>query len=310
MTDIQKLPNSQLILKREDLSAYGSHKSRYLELKLSRLKERGIEQVVVATTGNAGITASRLGKKMGIKIFCLMSDRGDRSKAAEIAASGGFLVLSPTPVRFAKELFRQFKVPLLRSSRDPEAIEGYKSLGRELMEQVPNCDAIVNFATSGASSLGIMKAYEEQGKNLPALHLVQSGKSCSLVRALHPEQVADTADDREIGRADTPLRKQLLRYLTESSGDAHFVRREQIELARQQLADQHIETSWEGCASFAVGAHISANYHSPVIILSGHLWPRQEPVQAHLCNSLEELHELWKIFTTTEHETMKRTARN
>src|SRR5690606_13199267 len=211
-------PYRNIFVKREDLSETGSHKFRYLKSQLEGLKHQGIHQVVLSTTGNAGITASHYAKQLGMKVFCLMSDRGDMDKAAQIEERDGFLVLSSRPVRFAKYLSKKYQVPFLRGSMDDFVVEQYRSLGEEIQQQVPEVAAIVNFGTSGTSTVGLMSAWKE---SWPALHLVQSGRSNSIVKALHPEQIPAITHE-EPGLEDTPRREELLEYIRKSKGDAWY----------------------------------------------------------------------------------------
>lgn len=298
MTPIHSFPDKSpfpnIVLKREDLSEYGSHKFRYFEKKLKQLKEEGFARVVLSTTGNAGITASRLGKRLGIQVLCLMHELGSMNKAAEIEASGGVLILSKRPLRFAKYLAKRYQMPFLRMSNDAEAIESYRSLGEELMEQVPDTDAIVNFATSGTSSLGLMEAYLSAGKTLPALHLVQSGKSCSIVQALHPEEIDDGELMAGVGLSDTPHREELLKLINDTQGDAHYISNEYRKKRgiHEILQDAGIETSWEGKCSFAAAMKIAAEYQKVVVILSGKPWSEAAPEEASHVESFADLDRL------------------
>lgn len=268
----QVSPYKGIIIKREDLSETGSHKFRYLKTKLETLKKQGVEEIVLSTTGNAGITAAFYGKKLGITVTSVMSDRGDMSKAEQIKKNGGTLILSAQPVRTARELARKHAIPLIRASRDEEALKGYEMLGFELIEQVPNAQAIVNFCTSGTSSVGIMRAYERRGLSLPALHIVQSGRSASIVKALHPEWVPANHEQGSVGVRDTPRRKELLEWIKKSHGDAWYVREEEQRNAESVLKHDHLETSWEGVSSFAVAMKIAAQYDSVIVIFSGRKW--------------------------------------
>lgn len=261
-----------IVIKREDLSETGSHKFRYLKPKLEMLKKQDVKEVVLSTTGNAGITAAFYVKKLGVTVTAVMSDRGDMNKAEQIKKNGGTLILSAQPVRTAREIALKKHIPLLRASRDEEAIKGYETLGEELIEQVPNAKAIVNFCTSGTSSVGIMRAYERRGLPLPALYIVQNGRSASIVKTLHPEQVPDNHEQESTGVRDTPRRKELLEWIKKSHGDAWYVTEGERGSAETLLKNYKLETSWEGVSSFAVGVKIAAQYDAVVVIFSGKKW--------------------------------------
>lgn len=287
----QDSPFSNVVLKREDASVLGSHKFRYYEKKLAQLKADGVEQVVLSTTGNAGITASHYGKKLGIRVFCLMHNQGSMNKAAQVEKEGGLLILSERPIRFAKYLAKRYEMPLLHISQDGEALDAYVSLGEELIEQVPDADAIVNFATSGTSSLGIMKAYENAGKPYPALHIAQSGKSCGVVQELHPEQIDHLDLQAGVGLSSSPRDEDLIACIAKTHGDAHYVSQEMLKKRAPGavLASFGIQTSWEGECSFQAAQKLLNQYQKIVVILSGKHWPSAKPAHAHYAKDFEAL---------------------
>lgn len=273
---------SQVVLKREDLSETGSHKFRYAKKTLEELKASDVKSVVLSTTGNAGITLSHYGKALGIKVICLMSDRGDLSKAAQIEQEGGIVIVSSRPVRFSKYLAKKYEMPLLRVSQDEESVAAYRSLGAEIRQQVPEADAIVNFASSGASSLGIAQAYDQ----LPALHIAQTGRSTSIVKALHPDSVPDSD---AAGLEDTPYREALLKVIRQSGGDAWYISPEEQQKAADILAEFDIETSMESLCSFATALKIRDRYQQIVVVLSGRRWPSVDFSPSHTAESFADL---------------------
>jgi threonine dehydratase len=296
----QNSPFNNIVLKREDKSPYGSHKARYLSGLLSKLVAEGHKQAVLSTTGNAGITASLIGKELGISIMCLMSEKGSASKSVQIEEAGGFLIQTARPVRFSKYVAKKYQIPLIRMSADEEASQSYQNLGQEIIEQVTDADAMVNFATSGTSSLGIMQAYEDAGRKLPALHLVQSGKSCSIVQELHPEQIDQLEYERSVGLKETPHRDVLLEWINKSEGDAHYISQEYRKKRgiTEMLADYDIQTSWEGECSFAAAQKISSQYSKVVVILSGKQWPNVELKNPQRAESFEEIDQYWEKYLT------------
>ncbi|MDF2378680.1 MAG: PLP-dependent lyase/thiolase [Candidatus Gracilibacteria bacterium] len=284
-------PYSGLILKREDLSRVGSHKFRYFGPQMKKLATAGVKNIVISTTGNAGITASFLGKQLGIEVYCLMSDKGDLKKAAEIQRHGGKIFLSTRPVRFAKYLAKKLNCPLLKTSKD--GAESYQTLGEEFMLQIPNLDIIVNFATSGTSSVGIMQAYQKAGKTLPELHIVQAGKSCSIAREFLKDEEVEWEEG--VGLADTPRREEVLKWIMKSGGAAHYVAKEKYEKACKELKGLDLETSWEGAACFWVAKEeiLKKNPGQTVgIVFSGRAWDENTKSDFKTVESVKEVDEM------------------
>lgn len=285
-------PYRQILIKREDQSLSGSHKFRYFDPRLEELRGKGEKLVVLSTTGNAGITASKIGKARGVEVFCLMSDKGDLNKAEAIRQLGGHVFLSSRPVRFAKYLAKKLGAPLLKTSEDGP--EYYESLGEELMAQVPDAEAVVNFATSGTSSLGIMQAHEKAGKKLPELHIVQAGKSCSIAREFLGEEGAEWEEG--VGLRDTPRREEVLEWVRKSGGKAWYVLREEYTETQKELIEMNLDTSWEGAACFSVAKQLTLEYPDKkiVVIFSGKNWQDSPAENFQTIDSIEDVDSLIK----------------
>jgi len=270
LTPIYRFPDDSplrhITIKREDLSETGSHKFRYLKSQLEAFKKQGINRVVLSTTGNVGITASHYGKQLGIEVICFMSKKCDMARAAQVEREGGRLIISSRPKRFAQYVSRKYTIPLLRASREDESILGYRSLGEELLEQVPEADAIVNFATSGTSSIGLMKAYE--GKKVPALHIAH-------------------LEEQGIVRGD-----ELADLVKKSQGALHAVSQEEQVSAEKILAEYGLETSYEGVCSFAAALKIQDQSSSLVVVFSGKKWDSSDFIPKCRAETLEEVDQL------------------
>lgn len=262
--------DSFLFIKREDQASLGSHKWRFLERTFSEFSSQGIQKVVLSTTGNAGITASALGKQYGIQVICLMHENGSQEKMSQILQQEGTLILSQRPVRFSKYIAKKHGYTLLRGSQDEQAPHDYESLGREIIEQCPEVDAVINFCTSGTSTLGIAKAFESQSKPLPAFHVVQSGSPRSVVDALHPS--SHQKDDESVGLHKTPYHDEMLELIKESRGDAWHVSQQDRDDVQEELQNLGLETSFEGVSCYWVAKQLLETYDHPVVIFSGKQW--------------------------------------
>ncbi len=287
-------PHGTLFLKREDLSETGSHKFRYLADQMKKLQEAGEQRVVLSTTGNVGISASKYGSKLGMEVICLMSEKGDMNKASQIEKEGGKLYLSDRPVRWAGYLHKKHGIPLLKGSESDDAVDGYESLGREIIQQAPDADAIVNFCTSGTSSLGISQAYERSGRELPAFHLVQSGKSCSLVRELHPDSIREDEVDNGVGLSTTPRKEDLLNLIEESGGDAWYVSPTSLEQVQKLLNEHSIAVSWECQTTLLIGEKLLEDpfLNTVVVIISGKQWLADDGEPKSTIRSVEDADQL------------------
>ncbi len=257
-------PYNNLTIKREDCSETGSHKFRYAKKKMNQLHQQGVKRVVLSTTGNLGISASFYGRKLEMETLCFMSEQGDMARATQIEKYGGTVILSTRPKRLAEYVSKKYDIPLLRGSQDPLAIGCYQSLGFEIRATMPEATAIVNFASSGVSAIGLFQAYEKSSF-LPAFHIVQQeGK------------IIAKKEDVEI-------------LIQKTKGKLWTISEAELKEAGEELKKIGLQTSWEGISSFAVGKKIKDDYDSIVVIFSGRAWSSGKPMNPVRINTLEEV---------------------
>lgn len=163
-----------LYLKREDQSPTHSHKFRALISQLSQLKTKGARAAVLSSSGNAALAAAFYAPAAQIKIFLLLATKTPPAKLAALAQKitpFTIPILSPRPIRLANYLAAKFHLPDLRPSRDPQAAQGFQTLGLELYHQNPQIQNIFSYFTSGASLTGILAAYRKikQQQKIPHL---------------------------------------------------------------------------------------------------------------------------------------------
>ncbi len=292
---------TELYLKREDQSVTGSHKFRPLTYQMALAKEEGFSAVVISTSGNAGIAASAAGKKLGIKVFVFTSPHSEKAKLQEIQRQRGVLIESNRAIRLANYLAKKYKLPNLRPSLDDNAVEGYKSLGFELYEQMGDFDAVFSFTTSGASILGMDKAFQELEKQeliskKPQIHVVQSGERVSVaekfdIRKERSESLAGLCGVKETRRTE-----ELVKVIQDSGGSGWIVEDEEILTVEKTLAKHQIKTSYEGMASLAaiVRASKEKDLGKVVCIFSGKKWASDDSVvKSFKAENFEEVDELY-----------------
>ncbi|MDP3975679.1 MAG: PLP-dependent lyase/thiolase [bacterium] len=307
-TLLEPLPSHpNILLKREDLSETGSHKWRYLKPRLEQLKKEGVTQVVISTSGNAGITASHYGKKLGIKVLCLVSEHGEMDKAAAIEQEGGFLVATSHPIHWAKYFSRKYGIHNLRGSEDPDAIEHYKTLGKEIIEQAPDANAVVNFCSSGISTLGILRSYEEwaidenNATHIPRFILAQNGRGAGLVHLLKTEELPNGYENEHPGPPDLPLRVGLYRELCRLIGndwrDAYYVTNDQIDDMQTRFF-----TARESAASLFIAKYLlrkgTLEGEKVVVIISGKAWTPVDFRPNHSIESIQDADNIYRTFCT------------
>jgi threonine synthase len=154
----------------------------------SVLKENGIQQYVVSSTGNIGVAYARYLKEAGILLYVFIPNSSPKTQEAEIACFGQKVFRVNGDYTQAKEMASEFSkrhgILNAGGSFDPMRIEGKKTMVYEWLRLMPEFPTVYLQALSGGTGpLGIAKACDElEGKGFfekrPRFILVQSAK-CS-----------------------------------------------------------------------------------------------------------------------------------
>ena len=305
---------AELLLKRDDLSPGGSHKARSLAYRVSLARQRGEPALCISSSGNAAVAASLYCAYAGLRLFAFVSPATSPVKLAALARAGTIVVKSARPRNLARYASRLFGVPNVTPSLDEASIEGFKSMGGEVMEQcnVPP-DAVFSFVTSGSSMVGMARAFAWGGCS-PALHAVQAGSQAAIAGAgaADPRFVAEQSlpqgavPSRLAGllAVDDTLRAEEARgVVAESCGRGWVQRDEEILAAASRLRALGVDTSPEGaaCVSAVQRARsegVLSSSSRVVVVLTGHgsQWPSDAPAptggESHACDSYAEVRAL------------------
>lgn len=284
--DINHLLGVQhVFFKREDKNETGSLKGRSLCYQVSLNKQRGHKAAVISTSGNAGVAAAAYAKEAGMKMFIFISPDTEKAKIEDMQKYDPVIIKSSRAIRFANYVAARYKIPNLRPSSDDDSIEGFKSIALEIADAAGEVDAVFTFVTSGSSFVGMYRGFEravKEGKigRLPRMYAVQSGEVFSIaeefeenipiIRARKGEGEGQLSAGR-LGVRHTKRKMEILEAVCKTKGRGVYVNDEDIETARIFLAEREIDTSSEGCASFAAFVRLqnSENFQKAVCILSG-----------------------------------------
>lgn len=192
----------RLWLKDEAPLPTGTFKARGAACGISRARELGVGRVALPTAGNAGGAWACYGAAAGIEVRVAMPEDAPEVNRLECAAYGADLLLVPGTIANAAAALADdddgwFDVSTLR---EPYRIEGKKTLGLEIAEQLGwrAPDAIVYPVGGGVGALGIWRAFDQlralgwlEGAP-PRILAVQATGCAPLVRAF--EEGRDRAD--------------------------------------------------------------------------------------------------------------------
>jgi len=139
------LGRSRVFIKDERQGPTGSFKDRQASLAISALKEAGITECVVASTGNVAISYSAYCARAGIKLWAFLTSMVPADKMREVALYGSEVVKVTGTYDQAKQVAATFAehrhLFFDRGIRSIAARESMKTLAFEVAEQLARIDA-------------------------------------------------------------------------------------------------------------------------------------------------------------------------
>ena len=248
----------------------GSFKARGLAMAVSMAKAFGLTRLAMPTAGNAGAALAAYASRAGMESFVFCPDDAPVVNITETALHGahifrvnGLINDCGKIVGEGKEAAGWFDVSTLK---EPYRIEGKKTMGLELLEQMNwQIPDVIFYPTGGGTGLvGIWKAFEELqalgwiGSERPRLVAVQPEGCAPIVKAFddgaefaEPGQNAKT----HAGGMRVPVAVGdflMLRAIRETNGFAVAVSEDDIHTARAE-AGRHdgMNLCPEGAATLA-----------------------------------------------------------
>jgi len=185
----------RLWLKDEGLNPTGSFKARGLALAVARAWELGVREVALPSAGNAGSAAAAYAAAAGLAAHVVVPRDTPRPIIEETRALGADLelidgLITDAGARIAEGVHAHGWFDL-STLREPYRVEGKKTMGYELFEQLGARlpDAILYPTGGGTGLVGMWKAFEEMealgwiGSERPRMISVQATGCAPIVRA-------------------------------------------------------------------------------------------------------------------------------
>ena len=182
----------ELLVKDEALNPTGSFKARGLSLAVNRARELGAAGVQLASAGNAALALTAYAAAAGLKARVALPEDTPRTIEERCREHGAEVLLSPgTLVDAAKLLSDADGYWTISTLREPYRVEGKKTMGLELAEQLgwELPDWIVYPLGGGTGIVGMHKAFDELrrlgliGEKKPRFVVVQPTGCAPIVRA-------------------------------------------------------------------------------------------------------------------------------
>ncbi|MGA7529341.1 MAG: threonine synthase [Pseudolabrys sp.] len=190
-----KLGGGEILVKDEGRLPTGSFKARGLVMAVSMAKALGIKHMAMPTNGNAGAALAAYASRAGIKTTIFCPEDTPEVNVSEIALQGATVYRVNGLIDDCGKIVGEGKAKVgwfdTSTLKEPYRIEGKKTMGLELVEQlgwqVP--DAIFYPTGGGTGLIGMWKAFAELeaigfiGKERPRMVAVQAAGCAPMVKA-------------------------------------------------------------------------------------------------------------------------------
>ena len=270
-----------VFVKDESKNPTRSFKSRGMACAVSMARALGARALAAPTAGNAGAALAAYGARAALPVFVAMPDDTPQTIVDECRSFGATVELVRGVITDAAKRVQSFIAENggfdLSTLKEPYRVEGKKTMGYELLEDLGRLPDVILYPTGGGTGLiGMWKAFDEMerlgwiGAERPRMYAVQSSGCAPIVRAF--EQALETAPEWESPRTSAwGLRvpravgdRLMLRALRESGGGAVAVPEKEIEPAAAELRSEGIDAGPEsGAAVVALRTLLAAGKIRP-----------------------------------------------
>lgn len=257
----------ELFIKDESQNPTQSFKARGMATAVSMAKELGARKLAVPSAGNAAGALAAYAARAGLEAFIFMPKDTPRANIIECEQTGAHVTLIDglitdcgAEVARLKSAEGWFDVSTLK---EPYRVEGKKTLGYELAEQLDwELPDVIIYPTGGGTGLiGMWKAFDEMeemgwiGRKRPRMVTVQAAGCAPIVRAFEEGKrfadefpnAATTASGLRVPRAIGDF--LILDALRASGGTALSVTDEELIAATREIgASEGLFCAPEGAA--------------------------------------------------------------
>lgn len=186
-------PESEVYLKTENLQVTGSFKVRGAYFRISQLtEEERAKGVIACSAGNHAQGVALAATKAGIKSLICLPDSAPISKVEATKGYGAEVCLVPgvydDAYQKALELRDEKGYTFIHPFNDDDVIAGQGTIGLELIEQLPDIDAVVVPVGGGGLISGVAFAIKSLNPNVK-VYGVQAAGAPSMVNSLHDGKI-------------------------------------------------------------------------------------------------------------------------
>jgi threonine synthase len=271
----EELGLRSLWIKDESLNPTGTFKARGLSVAVSKALELGVRRVAMPSAGNAAAALAAYGARAGLEVHVYMPRDAPRVNIVEAEALGAEVTLVrgliTDAARLVGERARREGWMVISTLREPYRLEGKKTMGYELAEQMGwRLPDVVIYPTGGGTGLiGMWKGFQELealgwiDERRPRMVSVQAAGCAPIVKAFKEgREEAEPWPGAQTIASGLRVPKALgdfliLRVLRESGGTAIAVDdKEILEAMREMARLEGVFPCPEGAATLAALRHL------------------------------------------------------
>lgn len=276
---LQDVDGVEVGIKNEYSNPNQSFKDRGLAYQISKHVQEGKTRYALSSSGNAAISAASLAKKYSLELELFLSRTIIPKKLEEITNISNLsknihVNISDKPRSdLIKYVNSNPEVTNLRGSTDPYATSGYKTIAYEIVEQLPQIDAIFIPCSSGTSTLGIAEGFKEMNKNV-AIHICQTSKIHPIAKMF---DINYSATESSLGDAITDKvahrKKSIVDIVKQTQGFGWVISDEELLLAKRMADEWDFKfltyNSLLSLAGLLKSKRTNYIYNYPVLLFSG-----------------------------------------
>ena len=197
------LGHDTVYIKDERYSPTSSFKDRQAAVAVAAMVESGINEAVIASTGNAAVAYAAACARAGIKLWVFMTSLVPQEKIRETALFGAEVIRVSGNYDQTKQIAAQFaerrKLFLDRGASSISARESMKTIAYEIVEQLGwrTPDWYIQAVSGGMGPLGVYQGFKElygmgMITHVPKLAVIQAEGCAPMVQAFKSgKDVAD-----------------------------------------------------------------------------------------------------------------------
>lgn len=197
---LSEISGANVFLKLENLQRTGSFKIRGAYNKLYTLSNT-VKNVIAASAGNHAQGVALAGKLLGVKATIIMPEVTPINKTLATKHYGAEIILYGATFddayRYAKQIEKESEAVFIHAFDDSDIITGQGTVGLEVLDSLPDVEAVFVPIGGGGLISGISAALKERNPKIKIIG-VQAAGACSMFLSREKGRITETSSAQTI----------------------------------------------------------------------------------------------------------------